>query len=661
LSAREEFQRLFMMAEPEALSLNAQAALGVVRQPERSQFSLLVRHFLERFFNHETASPDGDAKARLILIAVATGIPGFIVALYLWPVYHPFIGWPPGHVLNADPPPYWLQVNHHLFFVLYSFVAMGIITVFEWDLFFPDLLDVFVLTTLPIHNRELFLARVAAIAIFIVGFLFDANFLAPLVIPASFDPPNLTRLLAGHVVAVLGRGLFSAAFILALQGVLLSVLGERLFRRLSLILQGLSISILLMLLLLFPVLSSAVPVFLQSGGNNVLFFPPFWFLGIYQRLLEGPSALPVYARLAETGAWALFITIVAAMLAYPLAYLRRVRQLVAGPGTHDTRSWAARPLHAILHATLLQSPVRRAVFHFISQTLLRVQRYRIYLVLYGGVGLSVVVATVLRLAVVHGQVRTGVSPDGIRAAIAIVAFWTIAGLRMAIVSPGNRPGSWVFRIVHGRPPEYNTAMHQLQAANLWVFLWGLIVTFVALLASRAFAPRELLTWPDFTNAVQVSGFEVPAITSRKVKTEAELGDGQSFVIGGLLDNRETESLMKIPFLGDIPVLGKFFSSISKSRTNTELIVIVTPEIVNPIPVGAPLPELKYPEKFLPANSEVSAHTPDTKTAGTLPVPPTSIPMETLIESQKPEKPLMIDGSMSQGNILSSGTSSSSSQ
>lgn len=166
---------------------------------------------------------------------------------------------------------------------------------------------------------------------------------------------------------------------------------------------------------------------------------------------------------------------------------------------------------------------------------------------------------------------------------------------------------------------------------------------------------------DFTNAVKVSGSEVPAITSRKVKTEAELGDGQSFVIGGLLDNRETESFMKIPFLGDIPVLGKFFSSISKNRTNTELIVIVTPEIVNPIPVGAPLPELKYPEKFLPANSEVSVHTPNTKTAGTPSVPPTSIPMETLIDSQKPEKPLMIDGNMSQGNIVSSGTSSSSPQ
>ena len=184
MAIREEFQRLFMMSEPEALSLNAQAALGAVHEPQRSQFSLLVRHFLERFFNHETASPDGDAKSRLVLIAVGTGIPGFMVTLYLWPVYHPFIGWPPGRPLDASPPPYWLQVNHHFFFVLYSFVAMGIITVFEWDMFFPDLLDVFVLTTLPIQNRRLFQARVAAIAIFIVGFLLDANMLAPLVLPA---------------------------------------------------------------------------------------------------------------------------------------------------------------------------------------------------------------------------------------------------------------------------------------------------------------------------------------------------------------------------------------------------------------------------------------------------------------------------------------------
>ena len=493
MSTREEFQRLFMMAEPEALSLNAQAALGAVREPRRSQFSLLVRHFLERFFNHETASPDGDAKGRLVLLAIATGIPGFMVALYLWPVYHPFIGWPPGRPLDAGPPPYWLQVNHHLFFVLYSFVAMGIVTVFEWDLFFPDLLDVFVLTTLPIPDRRLFMARVAAIAIFIVGFLFDANFLAPLVIPASFDPPNLTRLLGGHLLAVLGSGLFCSAFILALQGVFLSILGERLFRRLSLILQGLSISILLMLLLLFPVLSGAVPFVLQSGSKYVLYCPPFWFLGIYQSFLEGPSALPIYAKLAETGCSAILITITVAMIAYPLAYLRRVRQLVVGPGTHDTRSWAARPLGLVLHATLIRPHVRRAVFHFISQTLLRVQRYRIYLVLYGGVGFSVVTATVLRIAVVHSRVQMEISSDGIRAAIGIVAFWTIAGLRTAFVSPGNQHGNWVFRIILGRPPRFSSAIDILLAAKVWVLVCGAIITFGTFLVLRAFAPSELLT------------------------------------------------------------------------------------------------------------------------------------------------------------------------
>ena len=482
----KEFQRLFMMAEPEILSLNAQAALGAVREPERSQFSQLVRHFLERFFNHETASSDGEAKSRLILIACATGIPGFVDALYLWPVYHQMFG---GH------PSYWMTVNHHFFFVIYSFVALGIITVFEWDMFFPDLLDIFVLTTLPIPDRRLFTARVAAIAILIVGFLIDANFLAPLVLPASIDPPNPARLLAGHVLAVLGSGLFSAAFILALQGVLLSIFGERLFRRISLPLQGLSITVLLMLLFLFPVLSTAVPAFLKSGSIYALCFPPFWFLGIYQSLLEGSAALPIFNKLAQIGCVSLLITGALAVLTYPIAYVRRVRRLVEGPGTHDTRSWAAQPLQSLLHATLLRPPIRRAVFHFISQTLMRVHRYRIYLVLYGGVGLSIVVATVLRMSVVYGYVRIEISPDGMRAAIGIVAFWTIAGLRMAFVSPGNQQGNWVFRIVHGRPPHLNTALEQLLAARLWAFLIALIATLMFCLAFRAIAPAELLTWP----------------------------------------------------------------------------------------------------------------------------------------------------------------------
>jgi pilus assembly protein CpaC len=149
---------------------------------------------------------------------------------------------------------------------------------------------------------------------------------------------------------------------------------------------------------------------------------------------------------------------------------------------------------------------------------------------------------------------------------------------------------------------------------------------------------------DFSNAIQVSGFNVPALTTRKVNTEVELGDGQTFMIGGLLDNRETETFEKIPFIGDIPILGKFFQTKSINRTNTELIVLVTPEIVSPIAAGAPTPELKYPTAFLPPNSNIPMHNPDTKTADNTPPPaPATMPVEKLIDSQKPEQPLTIEG------------------
>lgn len=152
---------------------------------------------------------------------------------------------------------------------------------------------------------------------------------------------------------------------------------------------------------------------------------------------------------------------------------------------------------------------------------------------------------------------------------------------------------------------------------------------------------------DFTNAITISGFQVPAISSRKVNTEVELAKGQTFVVGGLLDNREIETLEKIPFLGDVPVLGKFFHSISRTKTNTELIVMVTPEIVNPIPDGSPLPSLKFPVPFLPPNTAGPLQNPESKDKNTAIEQRPTVPVEEMIEMQKPEKPLVIEGSFSQ--------------
>lgn len=96
---------------------------------------------------------------------------------------------------------------------------------------------------------------------------------------------------------------------------------------------------------------------------------------------------------------------------------------------------------------------------------------------------------------------------------------------------------------------------------------------------------------DFTNAVTISGFEIPAISTRRAETEIDLRSGQSFGIAGLLDKRTTAQLSKMPGIGDIPILGQLFRSKQFNQTNSELLVVVTPMIVDPVSDNVPVPQL----------------------------------------------------------------------
>ncbi len=87
---------------------------------------------------------------------------------------------------------------------------------------------------------------------------------------------------------------------------------------------------------------------------------------------------------------------------------------------------------------------------------------------------------------------------------------------------------------------------------------------------------------DFANGVRFDGFVIPALRTRRAKTGVELRDGQSFALAGLLDNNETQSISKIPGIGDIPILGNLFKSKSFQRQETELMFIVTADLVKPI-------------------------------------------------------------------------------
>jgi Flp pilus assembly secretin CpaC len=87
---------------------------------------------------------------------------------------------------------------------------------------------------------------------------------------------------------------------------------------------------------------------------------------------------------------------------------------------------------------------------------------------------------------------------------------------------------------------------------------------------------------DSTNGVRFEGFLIPALRTRRAKTGIELRDGQSFALAGLLDNSETQSLSKIPGIGDIPIIGNLFKSKNFQKNETELMFIVTAQMVKPV-------------------------------------------------------------------------------
>jgi pilus assembly protein CpaC len=125
---------------------------------------------------------------------------------------------------------------------------------------------------------------------------------------------------------------------------------------------------------------------------------------------------------------------------------------------------------------------------------------------------------------------------------------------------------------------------------------------------------------DFSNAVVMQGFRIPALTTRRTATELVLRDGQTFAIAGLLNNSMNSTLQKIPGIGDIPVLGLLFKSKAAQKNRTELVVMITPQILTEGSQGVTGELPRISEPFLsPLPQDKSLSTPPAA------FPPASLP------------------------------------
>ena len=114
---------------------------------------------------------------------------------------------------------------------------------------------------------------------------------------------------------------------------------------------------------------------------------------------------------------------------------------------------------------------------------------------------------------------------------------------------------------------------------------------------------------DEADGVTLNGFQIPALSTRKADTEIELAEGQSFVVAGLVNNQETDSFNKIPILSSLPIFGALFKSKTGTGQRTDLVLVVTPEITEPLNPGQIQANIYMPKDFL---VRLDPNSPDAK-------------------------------------------------
>ena len=189
----------------------------------------------------------------------------------------------------------------------------------------------------------------------------------------------------------------------------------------------------------------------------------------------GPATSPVFVGLARIGWMALAMAVGLAAASYPLAWWRKTRGLVEGTAKRERRrpGWRRRMSPSCMPPWRANPPAA-AMWQFIGQNLLRVPRYRMVLVMYGGMGAALLFATVTRVSVAHGRIAFVFSPQGLRATVPIVAFWTVSGLRSTFLAPADQRGRWIFRVILGK-----AGLVEVSATQRWVFLWSALLSLAA--------------------------------------------------------------------------------------------------------------------------------------------------------------------------------------
>ncbi|MEE8130061.1 MAG: hypothetical protein V3T48_07230 [Vicinamibacterales bacterium] len=447
----------------------------MTRPDRQGPFAVLVRNFFHGLFESDLVPEDVDVRQSLT----------WVFALCLGPPLHLALGLP----LVNRPHPQTLRLaqqngtveqllaqferlmwGFELVFVLHAMMLVGFITVMVWDRAYPDRRDLMVLGTVPVRERTVFGAKLAALLLLVVGTVVAVSLPTSVVMAlgARHSDAGLIQLryLVAHLVVMPSAGLFVFSCLFTVQALLATFASARVVRALSVGLQVLSVIGVLQMLLFSTILSRwfAENALQLSGDSVASWVPAFWFLGLYETMLGTEHA--IFRALAPRAGWATVGSLAVATVTYFAGYARFRRRGLESPAplAREPGAWA-RAVDWVTYRVLVRGATAQALVGFVAKTLRRSQRYPLLLAVYVGSALGLI-GLIVRLswpvtadgasgaAVVRGMfdvsgaaaVGLGVPTIALLSIPHILSLFSLVGLRVLFTVPSELPAHWIFRL-----------------------------------------------------------------------------------------------------------------------------------------------------------------------------------------------------------------------
>jgi len=416
-----------------------------LRETHSTQFELL-RHFLSQQFVHELVSSDQVRRFVIALLAVLGCVGPLIVRIYV-AKYAYLQGLPDlfQSAVHAD----------RLFFISLSMIVVGLVTAIQWQSLFPDRRDYLTLKPLPLRLYEVFVARSLALLVMVVIVIVDVNLATSVLFPllASGKPPFPqfgVRYVVAHAAVTSGSGLFVFFAMVAFQGLLLNLLPPRTFARWSV---GIQVFLVTAFVTTGPYVLD-IPNWhemIQAQPHWLWFFPPAWFLGLYERLLGTHDLF--FLRQSDVALRALGASFIVTLGTYFLSYRRHGIRVLEQPLAKARNASRTPSLVERWLEHLIKSSHERAAFGFTIQTLRR-SRYHKSLVGFA-IGIGLVLALQATGPIVIAQLRSAapwsyLQIQSVLAVPLVLGGVMVSGLCYVFQLPAEVRANWIFRMAEGR-------------------------------------------------------------------------------------------------------------------------------------------------------------------------------------------------------------------